>query len=61
MLKMKKRLNEILSKETGRKLTQIEKDTERDFFMSATEAKNYGIIDKILEERPAPSVKKKDE
>src|SRR3990167_3814849 len=33
MVKMKKRLNEILSKETGRKLTQIEKDTERDFFM----------------------------
>lgn len=60
MLKMKKRLNEILAKETGRKPNQVEKDTERDFFMSATEAKNYGIIDKILEERPVTKAKKDD-
>lgn len=58
MVKMKKRLNEILSKETGRRLVQVEKDTERDFFMSATEAKSYGIIDKILEERQVPKRKK---
>ncbi len=51
ILKTKKLLNEILSKETKKKITQIEKDTERDFFMSSTEAKNYGIIDKVLEEK----------
>lgn len=60
MVKMKKRLNEILASETGRKLSQVEKDTERDFFMSATEAKNYGIIDKILEERQLKKTKKDD-
>lgn len=51
ILKMKKKLNEILSYDTRRKISQIEKDTERDFFMSSTEAKTYGIIDKVLEER----------
>jgi len=50
ILKMKKRLNEILAEETKRKVTQVEKDTERDLFMSASEAKSYGIIDKILEQ-----------
>ena len=58
MLKMKRRLNEILAKETGKKPTQVEKDTERDFFMNAAEAKNYGIIDKILEERQVEKSKK---
>ncbi len=58
ILKMKRRLNEILAKETSRKISQVEKDTERDFFMDSAEAKNYGIIDKILEERPIPKVKK---
>jgi len=38
----------ILAKNTGKSLEQIEKDVDRDFFMSAIEAKNYGIIDKIL-------------
>jgi ATP-dependent Clp protease protease subunit len=51
ILKMKKRLNEILSAETKKKLSQVEKDTERDFFMDASEAKSYGIIDKVLEDR----------
>lgn len=45
---MKKRLNEILASHTGQKITKIEKDTDRDFFMSAEEAKGYGIIDKII-------------
>ena len=48
MVKMKKRLNEILSQESGKKLPIVEKDTERDFFMNSTEAKSYGIIDKVL-------------
>lgn len=49
ILKLKRKLNEILAKEARRAITQIEKDTERDFFMSATEAKKYGIIDSVIE------------
>jgi len=52
LLKMKKRLNEILASETGRKISLLEKDTERDFFMNSNEAKNYGIIDKVLNVMP---------
>lgn len=48
MVKMKKRLNEILAAETGKKLALVENDTERDFFMNSTEARTYGIIDKVL-------------
>ena len=42
-------LNGILAKNTGQKLSKIVKDTERDFFMSSAEAKEYGLVDKILE------------
>jgi len=48
ILKIRDRLNEILVKHTGQPLTKIEKDTDRDFFMSAEEAKKYGLIDKII-------------
>ena len=48
ILKMKKKLNNILSKNTNKKIEQIEKDTERDYFMDSEEAFNYGIIDKII-------------
>lgn len=48
ILKTKKRLNEILSAHCKQKLSKIEKDVERDYFMSAEEAKKYGIIDKIV-------------
>jgi len=48
ILKIKKRLNEILAKHTGKALSKVEKDAERDYFMSAQEAKKYGIIDKII-------------
>lgn len=48
MLKMKRKLNEILANETGKKISDVEKDTERDFFMNSNEAKSYGIIDKVL-------------
>jgi len=51
ILRMKKELNKILAENTGQSVRKIEKDTERDFFMSAQEAKKYGIIDKILEKR----------
>jgi ATP-dependent Clp protease protease subunit len=51
MLKMKEQLNNILAKHTGKTLDQIDKDTDRNFFMSAEEAKGYGLVDDILEKR----------
>ena len=48
ILKTRDNLNKILAKNTGKPITQIEKDTDRDFFMSAEEAKKYGIIDEIM-------------
>ncbi|HWP32052.1 MAG TPA: ATP-dependent Clp endopeptidase proteolytic subunit ClpP [Fimbriimonadales bacterium] len=48
ILRYKKMINEILSRHTGQPLERIEKDTERDFFMSAEEAKEYGIVDVVL-------------
>ena len=49
ILRIKENLNKILAQNTGQKLAKIEKDTDRDFFMSAKEAAEYGIIDKVLE------------
>ncbi|AJC91487.1 ATP-dependent ClpAP/ClpXP protease, proteolytic subunit ClpP [Campylobacter subantarcticus LMG 24377] len=49
ILRLKAILNDILAKNTKQKLSKIEKDTDRDFFMSAAEAKEYGLIDKVLE------------
>ena len=54
VIKMKRKLNEILLKHTGQTLEQIEKDTDRDNFMAPEEAKNYGLIDQILERLPHP-------
>lgn len=48
ILKVRDRLNKILVKHTGQKLAKIEHDTDRDYFMTAEEAKAYGIIDKVL-------------
>ena len=48
ILKLKDKLNHILSKNTGKSLKIIEKDTERDNFMTANEALEYGIVDEIL-------------
>jgi len=48
ILKLKERLNGILAESTGKKIADIEKDTDRDRFMSPEEAKKYGIIDKII-------------
>ncbi len=47
ILKTRENLNKILAKNTGKPLAQVEKDTERDFYMSAEEAKKYGIVDDI--------------
>lgn len=49
ILRMKSELNEILSKNTGQSIEQIEKDTDRDNFMSSQESKEYGLIDEVLE------------
>lgn len=49
ILRIKERLNMILSKHTGKDLTTIEKDTDRDYFMTATESLKYGLIDKVIE------------
>jgi ATP-dependent Clp protease, protease subunit len=48
ILKMKERLNQVLSKHTGQKIEKIEKDTDRDYYMTAQEAKDYGLIDEIV-------------
>lgn len=48
ILKTKENLNKILAKHTGQKITKIEKDTDRDYFMSADEAVKYGIVDKVI-------------
>ena len=49
IIKIKKRLNEILSENTGKPLEVIERDTDRDNYMSAQEAVEYGLIDAVIE------------
>lgn len=51
VLRMKSELNKILSNHTGRSLERIEKDSDRDFFMSADEAKKYGLVDEVIEKK----------
>jgi ATP-dependent Clp protease, protease subunit len=51
MLKLKHRLNSIISKHTGKALEQVEKDCDRDNFMSAAEAKEYGLVDEVVQSR----------
>jgi ATP-dependent Clp protease protease subunit len=48
ILKIKDKLNQILSKHTGQPLAKIEKDTDRDYYMSSQESKDYGLIDEII-------------
>ncbi|MBA43452.1 MAG: ATP-dependent Clp endopeptidase, proteolytic subunit ClpP [Magnetococcales bacterium] len=58
ILKMRERLNQIISDATGKSLKDVEKDTDRDYFMSAEEAKKYGLVDTVLTKRPVPTDKK---
>ncbi|HXK71607.1 MAG TPA: ATP-dependent Clp protease proteolytic subunit, partial [Clostridia bacterium] len=51
LLKVKENLNRILADKTGQSLKKIQKDVERDFFMSSADAKEYGIIDEVLVKR----------
>ncbi len=48
ILRLRDKINEILAQHTGKTLEEIKKDTDRDYFMSAEEAKNYGIIDEVI-------------
>ena len=57
ILYLRNRLNNIYVKHTGQTLEQIERDMERDRFMSAEDAKGYGLIDQVLESRPVESIK----
>jgi ATP-dependent Clp protease protease subunit len=62
MLKIRERLNQILAEKTGQPLGKIQKDTDRNFFMDAKQAKDYGIIDEILVKRVEDKkIKKKEE
>jgi ATP-dependent Clp protease protease subunit len=51
ILRTREQLNRILAERTGQSLEKIQNDTERDFFMSATESKAYGLIDQVLDRR----------
>ena len=52
-LRLRGKLNEIIVKHTGQSLKKVKQDTDRDYIMTATEASKYGIIDKLMEPRPA--------
>jgi ATP-dependent Clp protease protease subunit len=60
ILRMKARLNELIVKHTGQSIERVEKDTDRDYFMGATEAKAYGIIDEIQTPRKIVGLGKED-
>ena len=53
ILRIRQQLNEIMANRTGQTIERIEKDTDRDYFLSAEEAVAYGLIDKVVEGRPA--------
>lgn len=53
IIRIKHQLNGLMAEHTGQTIEKIEKDTDRDYFMSAQEAMEYGLIDKVIEERPA--------
>ncbi|MGB9711575.1 MAG: ATP-dependent Clp endopeptidase proteolytic subunit ClpP [Dissulfurimicrobium sp.] len=54
ILRLRQRLNELLAVHTGQPLGKIQEDTERDYFMGGEEAKNYGLIDKVITKRISP-------
>jgi ATP-dependent Clp protease, protease subunit len=51
ILRIRRQLNQIYADKTGQTLQKIEKDMDRDFFMSAEEAKEYGLVDRVLDDR----------
>lgn len=52
IIKMREHMNQILSEKTGQPIERMRKDTDRDFFMSAKEAEEYGVIDKVIVQKP---------
>lgn len=60
ILKMKKRLNKILAEHSGQPVNRVENDTERDYFMTASEAKSYGIIDDVFDSKQKTKAKTKE-
>jgi len=57
MLRVKSELNHILAYHTGKPLKQVEQDSDRDFFMTSAQAKEYGLIDDVFERRAAAEKK----
>jgi ATP-dependent Clp protease protease subunit len=60
ILRLRKSLNEILSYHTGQSITRIEDDTDRDIFMTAEEAKEYGLVDEVLDDRRSDDEESED-
>jgi len=60
ILRLRDRINQILADHTGKAIAVIEKDTDRDFFMSAAEAKEYGLVDEVVRSRKSEKPAKKD-
>jgi ATP-dependent Clp protease, protease subunit len=60
ILRLKENLINILAKHTGKDFASVEKDSDRDFFMSAQMAKDYGLIDEVIASQPRPKQEKKD-
>ena len=58
IIELRERLNKLMAKHTGKKVDTIAKDTDRDNFMTSEEAKKYGLIDEVLEQRPKPADEK---
>jgi ATP-dependent Clp protease protease subunit len=58
ILRMREELNNILTKHSGQSLKKIEKDTDRDMFMTGKQAQEYGLVDEVIATRPENSVKK---
>ena len=52
ILKTRERLNQLLAEATGQPLSRIEQDTERDYYLTAEEAKAYGLVDDVIAKRP---------
>lgn len=59
ILRLREELNQILSHHTGQPIKKISTDTDRDFFMTAAEAMNYGLVDEVVEKRPEQKKEKK--
>jgi ATP-dependent Clp protease protease subunit len=58
ILRMREELNNILVRHTGQSLKRIEKDTDRDFFMTGKQAQEYGLVDDVIASRPEGNLKK---